>query len=54
MGSVEERGVYRQNSDGTWSTAEPIGWQEEHGWPARLLFRLRGVGHCNDREGADR
>ena len=44
----------QQNPDGTWSPAQPIGWREEHGWFARLIFRLRGIEHCNDREGQKR
>jgi hypothetical protein len=27
-----------------------MGWQEEHGWLARLYFWLRGIEHCNERE----
>jgi hypothetical protein len=46
--------VMQQNPDGSWSPAEPIGWQEEHGPLARLLFRARGIEHCNDREGQRR
>lgn len=38
--------THQQNDDGTWGVAEPIGWQEEHGWFARFLFWLRGEGHC--------
>jgi hypothetical protein len=44
-------GVYAQNPDGTYSPAEPMGWQEEHSWFARLIFWLRRIEHCNDREG---
>lgn len=38
--------VHRQNPDGTWSLAEPIGWREEHSLLQRLIFRLRGIRHC--------
>lgn len=38
--------TYRQNDDGSWSPAEPIGWLEEHGPVARFVFWLRGIGHC--------
>ena len=44
-------GVYAQNPDGTYSPAEPMGWQEEHNWLQRLIFWLRRIEHCNDREG---
>ena len=43
--------IYGQNPDGSWSTAEPMGWQEEHNRMVRLIFWLRGIEHCNDREG---
>lgn len=43
--------VYVRNPDGTMTPAEPIGWVEEHNWLARLIFWLRRVEHCNDREG---
>lgn len=46
--------VSKQNADGTWSLAEPIGWLEEHGWFARFVFWLRRIEHCNDREGQRR
>jgi hypothetical protein len=42
--------VYRQNSDGSWTPAQPLGWLEEHNWFQRLVLRLRGIEHCNDRE----
>jgi len=42
--------VYQRNPDGTWTPAEPIGWREEHNWLARLIFWVRGIEHCNDRE----
>jgi hypothetical protein len=44
-------GMYQQNDDGTWSPAAPIGWQEEHNALARFVLWLRGLEHCNDREG---
>jgi len=47
-------GIYQQNPDGSWTPAEPIGWQEEHGWLARFIFWLRRIEHCNDREGQRR
>lgn len=43
--------VYAQNPNGTYSPAEPMGWVEEHNWLQRLIFWLRRVEHCNDREG---
>jgi hypothetical protein len=36
----------QQNSDGSWTPTEPIGWQEEHGAMARFILWARGVGHC--------
>lgn len=47
-------GTYQQNPDGSWTPAQPIGWREEHGLLARLVFWIRGVEHCNDREGQRR
>lgn len=41
--------TYRQNDDGSWSPAEPIGWLEEHGPIARLILLIRGRGHCGKR-----
>lgn len=35
-----------QNTDGVWSEATPIGWTEEHGPLTRLVFWVRGAGHC--------
>lgn len=49
-----EDGMYQQNPDGSWVPAQPLGWMEEHGPVARLIFWLRGVEHCNDREGQRR
>jgi hypothetical protein len=46
--------VYRQNDDGSWSPAEPLGWGEEHNRFARLIFWLRRLEHCNDKEGQKR
>lgn len=46
--------ILKQNEDGKWVEATPIGWQEEHGWLARLILQLRGIEHCNDREGQER
>lgn len=43
--------ISQRNPDGTLSPVEPIGWREEHGWFARLVFWLRRIEHCNDREG---
>lgn len=45
--------TYR-DENGRWVPAEPIGWVEEHGWFARLVFWLRRIEHCNDREGQRR
>lgn len=25
---------------------KPIGWQEEHIWPVRVLFKIMGLSHC--------
>ena len=44
----------QQNDDGTWSEAQPIGWQEEHSLLQRFVLWVRGVEHCNDREGQKR
>lgn len=46
--------VSQQTPDGRWVPAQPIGWQEEHNRLARFIFWLRGVEHCNDREGQRR
>jgi len=43
-------GVYQQNKDGSWTRAKPIGWREEHNLFQRLVFWLRRIEHCNDRE----
>ena len=43
--------IYQQNPDGTYSPCEPMFWQEEHNLLARLIFWLRRIEHCNDREG---
>jgi hypothetical protein len=43
--------IYQQNADGSWTEAEPLGWLEEHNWLQRLIFWVRGIEHCNDREG---
>lgn len=29
-----------------WEPAQPIGWLEEHSWLQRLVYKVRGVGHC--------
>ena len=42
----ENSGTYQQNEDGRWTLAEPIGWLEEHGFVARVIFWIRGIGHC--------
>jgi hypothetical protein len=47
----DEPTVWQRNPDGSYSPAEPLGWQEEHGWLARFVFWVRGIEHCNDREG---
>lgn len=47
-------GVFRENEDGSYSPAEPIGWLEEHNWLQRFIFWVRGIEHCNDREGQRR
>jgi hypothetical protein len=46
--------IQAQNPDGSYSPVEPMGWQEEHNWLARLIFWLRRIEHCNDREGQPR
>jgi hypothetical protein len=38
--------VHKQNPDGTWSEAEPIGWLEEHNWFERAVLFVLGQGHC--------
>lgn len=38
--------ILQQNDDGSWSPAEPLGWQEEHILPVRVLFKIFGVSHC--------
>ena len=43
--------IQAQNPDGSYSPCEPMGWQEEHNWLARLIFWLRRIEHCNAREG---
>ena len=43
-------GVYRQNSDGTYSPAPPEPWREEHNRLQRLILWARGVQHCNEHE----
>lgn len=40
--------------DTYFGVAEPIGWREEHNWFQRFVLWLRGVEHCNDREGQRR
>jgi hypothetical protein len=40
----------RRNADGSWSPAEPMGWQEEHNWLQRLVLWVRRIPHCNDKE----
>ena len=42
--------VYQQNTDGSWSPAEPIGWREEHNPVQRLILWLLRRPHCNDNE----
>lgn len=44
-------GIYQSDGKGGYELAQPIGWQEEHNWLARLIFWLRRIEHCNDREG---
>lgn len=46
--------VYQQNDDGSWTPAQPIGWREEHNLLERLILWVRGIEHCNDREGQSR
>lgn len=41
----------KQNLNGTYSLVEPMDRVEEHNWAQRLIFWLRRVEHCNDREG---
>lgn len=38
--------VMQQNPDGSWTEAQPIGWLEEHGRLARVIFAVIGVSHC--------
>lgn len=38
--------VLRQNADGTWSPAEPVGWREEHNRFVRLLYWIIRRKHC--------
>jgi len=38
--------TYRQNDDGSWTPAEPLGWLEEHARFARIVLALLGIGHC--------
>lgn len=38
--------VMKQNPDGSWSEAEPLGWQEEHIFPVRVIYKLLGLSHC--------
>jgi hypothetical protein len=45
---------YEQAPDGSWVPATPLGWMEEHNWLARFIFWVRGIEHCNDREGQKR
>jgi len=42
--------VYQRNDDGSMTPVEPLGWQEEHPWPVRLWFWLRGIKHCTAEE----
>jgi hypothetical protein len=46
--------LHQQNPDGSWSPAEPLGWQEEHNLWQRLVLWVLGREHCNDREGQRR
>jgi hypothetical protein len=40
--------IYKQNPDGSWSPAEPLGWLEEHNrWQRFWLWLLRRP-HCSD------
>lgn len=38
--------VQQQNEGGSWSAATPLGWQEEHIWPVRVVYALLGLSHC--------
>jgi len=38
--------IHRQNDDGSWSPAEPIGWLEEHNLFARVILFILGRPHC--------
>jgi hypothetical protein len=42
-------GTYRQNDDGSWSPAVPLGIQEEHNRFERLIFWLLRRPHCQPR-----
>jgi hypothetical protein len=46
--------IHQRQPDGSWVPAQPIGWQEEHSFIARLLFWVRRVEHCGDHEGQKR
>lgn len=39
----------RQNEDGTWGEAAPLGWQEEHTGLAQKILGLLGISHCGKR-----
>lgn len=41
--------TYREDSNGNWVQAEPLGWLEEHGPIARALLFVLGIGHCGKR-----
>ena len=43
--------VFRQEPDGSWEPAEPIGWLEEHSKAQRLYFWVMGYQHCCNEEG---
>lgn len=45
---MSDEGVYRENPDGSYSPAEPLGWMEEHNRWQRFLFWLTRTPHCND------
>jgi len=40
--------AYRQNQDGSYGPAEPMGWREEHNLFQRLILWLRRRPHCSD------
>ena len=48
---MSSNGMFRQEPDGSWMPAEPIGWLEEHNKIQRLYFWIMGYQHCCAQEG---